>query len=146
MEPPGSGSRRWALTPLALALLMVETTDLLFAVDSIPATFAVTTDPFLVFTSNIFAVLGLRAMYFALAGVLQKFKYLSVSLAAVLALVGLKMLAPGRGSTAPTTSATGRWAGGAVPAPAASSPPSCARSGTRRRPSVNPGERAGTII
>ena len=85
--------RRWMLTPLALALLMVETTDLLFAVDSIPATFAVTTDPFLVFTSNIFAVLGLRAMYFALAGVLQKFKYLSVSLAVILAVVGLKMLA-----------------------------------------------------
>jgi tellurite resistance protein TerC len=84
--------QRWMLTPLALALLMVETTDLLFAFDSIPATFGVTTDPFLVFTSNIFAVLGLRAMYFALAGVLQKFKYLSVSLAAILAVVGLKML------------------------------------------------------
>jgi len=83
---------RWMLTPLALALLMVETTDLLFAFDSIPATFGVTTDPFLVFTSNIFAVLGLRAMYFALAGVLRKFRYLSVSLAAILAVVGLKML------------------------------------------------------
>jgi tellurite resistance protein TerC len=80
------------LTPLALALLMVETTDLLFAFDSIPATFGVTTDPFLVFTSNIFAVLGLRAMYFALAGVLRKFRYLSVSLAAILAVVGVKML------------------------------------------------------
>jgi tellurite resistance protein TerC len=84
--------QRWMLTPLALALLMVETTDLLFAFDSIPATFGVTTDPFLVFTSNIFAVLGLRAMYFALAGVLRKFRYLSVSLAAILAVVGVKML------------------------------------------------------
>jgi tellurite resistance protein TerC len=89
---PPAIRRRWMLTPLALALLMVETTDLLFAFDSIPATFGVTTDPFLVFTSNIFAVLGLRAMYFALAGVLQKFKYLSVSLAVILAVVGLKML------------------------------------------------------
>jgi tellurite resistance protein TerC len=83
---------RWVLTPLALALIVVETTDLVFAVDSIPAIFAITTDPFLVFTSNIFAILGLRSLYFALAGVMEKFKYLEVSLAVILALVGVKML------------------------------------------------------
>ena len=80
------------LTPLALALVVVETTDLVFAVDSIPAIFAITTDPFLVYSSNIFAILGLRSLYFALAGVLEKFKYLKVSLSVILALVGLKML------------------------------------------------------
>ena len=84
---------RWRLTPLALTLAVIETTDLVFAVDSIPAIFAITTDSFLVFTSNVFAVLGLRALYFALAGVLEKFRYLKVSLAAVLAVVGIKMLA-----------------------------------------------------
>lgn len=88
-----SSSGKWVLTPLALALISVETTDLIFAVDSIPAIFAITTDPFLVFTSNIFAILGLRSLYFALAGVMEKFKYLNVSLAAILALVGVKMLA-----------------------------------------------------
>ena len=81
------------LTPLALALIMVETTDLIFAVDSIPAIFAITADPFLVFTSNVFAILGLRSLYFALAGMIQKFRYLKVSLAAILMLVGVKMLA-----------------------------------------------------
>ncbi len=80
------------LTPLAVALVLVETTDLLFAVDSIPAIFAITTDPFLVFTSNVFAILGLRSLYFALAGAIEKFRYLKVSLAAILALVGVKML------------------------------------------------------
>lgn len=80
------------LTPLAMALIMVETTDLIFAVDSIPAIFAITADPFLVFTSNVFAILGLRSLYFALAGMISKFRYLKVSLAAVLALVGVKML------------------------------------------------------
>ena len=91
--PAPASSGKWVLTPLALALISVETTDLIFAVDSIPAIFAITTDPFLVFTSNIFAILGLRSLYFALAGVMEKFKYLSVSLAAILALVGVKMLA-----------------------------------------------------
>jgi tellurite resistance protein TerC len=80
------------LTPLALALVMVEATDVVFAVDSIPAIFAITADPFLVFTSNVFAILGLRSLYFALAGAIEKFRYLKVSLAAVLALVGVKML------------------------------------------------------
>lgn len=91
-EDPG-GSRGWMFTPLALALLLVETTDLVFAVDSIPAIFAITADPFLVFTSNVFAILGLRALYFALAGMIGKFRYLKVSLAVVLMMVGSKMLA-----------------------------------------------------
>jgi tellurite resistance protein TerC len=80
------------LTPLALALVMVETTDVVFAVDSIPAIFAITADPFLVFTGNVFAILGLRSLYFALAGMMRKFRYLKVSLALVLMLVGVKML------------------------------------------------------
>ena len=80
------------LTPLALALVMVETTDLIFAVDSIPAIFAITGDPFLVFTSNVFAMLGLRSLYFALAGMVNKFRYLKVALALVLMVVGIKML------------------------------------------------------
>ncbi|MFN8668231.1 MAG: TerC family protein [Gemmatimonadaceae bacterium] len=83
---------KWVLTPLAVALVLVETTDLIFAVDSIPAIFAITTDPFLVFTSNVFAILGLRSLYFALAGAIEKFRYLKVSLAAILGLVGVKML------------------------------------------------------
>jgi tellurite resistance protein TerC len=80
------------LTPLALALVMVETTDLIFAVDSIPAIFAITGDPFLVFTSNVFAILGLRSLYFALAGMVKKFRYLKAALALVLMVVGVKML------------------------------------------------------
>jgi tellurite resistance protein TerC len=80
------------LTPLALALVMVETTDLIFAVDSIPAIFAITGDPFLLFTSNVFAILGLRSLYFALAGMVKKFRYLKFSLALVLMVVGVKML------------------------------------------------------
>ena len=81
------------LTPLALALVMVETADLVFAVDSIPAIFAITADPFLVFTSNVFAILGLRSLYFALAGLIDRFAYLKTSLAVVLVMVGTKMLA-----------------------------------------------------
>ena len=81
------------LTPLAPALVMVETTDLVFAVDSIPAIFAITADPFLVFTSNVFAILGLRSLYFALAGALHVFRYLKHALAVVLLTVGVKMLA-----------------------------------------------------
>lgn len=86
--PPGT----LLLTPLALALVMIETTDLIFAVDSIPAIFAITGDPFLVFTSNVFAILGLRSLYFALAGMVKKFRYLKVALALILMVVGLKML------------------------------------------------------
>jgi len=73
-------------------LLMVESSDVLFAVDSIPAIFAVTTDPFIVYTSNVFAILGLRALYFLLAGVVGKFRFLKIGLALVLVFVGLKML------------------------------------------------------
>jgi tellurite resistance protein TerC len=80
------------LTPLFLALLMVETTDVIFAVDSIPAIFAITADPFLVFTSNVFAILGLRSLYFALAGMLSTFRHLKPALALILLLVGAKML------------------------------------------------------
>ena len=86
------GAGRLMLTPLALALIVVEFTDLIFAVDSIPAIFAVTADPFLVFTSNVFAILGLRSLYFALSGMLDKFRYLKLSLALVLMIVGVKML------------------------------------------------------
>lgn len=83
---------RRAITPLFLALLMVETSDVLFAVDSIPAIFAITTDPFLVFTSNIFAILGLRSLYFALAALMEKFRYIRISLVFLLAFIGVKML------------------------------------------------------
>jgi len=82
---------RWLATPLFMALLLVEITDVIFAVDSIPAIFAVTQDPFIVFTSNIFAILGLRSLFFLLAGLVEKFIYLKVGLAAVLVFVGAKM-------------------------------------------------------
>ena len=80
-------------TPLFLVLLVVEVTDVTFAVDSIPAVFGITRDPFIVYTSNVFAILGLRALYFLLAGVLDKFQYLKVALAFVLIFVGAKMIA-----------------------------------------------------
>ena len=83
---------RRALTPLALVLLMVETTDLIFAVDSIPAIFGVTSNSFIVFTSNVFAILGLRSLYFVLAGAIGYFRYLKVGLSVVLVFIGLKML------------------------------------------------------
>jgi tellurite resistance protein TerC len=79
-------------TPLFVVLLLVEFTDLIFAVDSIPAIFAITTDPFIVYTSNVFAILGLRSLYFLLAGVIHRFQYLKLGLALVLAFVGVKML------------------------------------------------------
>ncbi len=85
------GTRRLA-TPLFIVLLVVETTDLVFALDSIPAIFAITTDPFIVYTSNVFAILGLRALYFALAGVMDRFHYLKLGLSVVLGFVGAKML------------------------------------------------------
>lgn len=81
-----------AATPLFLALVLVETSDVMFAIDSIPAIFAVTRDPFLVFTSNVFAILGLRALYFAVAGMMHKFRYLKLSLVFILAYVGVKMI------------------------------------------------------
>jgi TerC family integral membrane protein len=86
---------RWWVTPLALALVLVEGADLIFALDSIPAIFAVTRDPFLVYTSNIFAILGLRSLYFLLAGIIDRFHLLKYGLAAVLAFVGVKMLVSG---------------------------------------------------
>src|SRR5437870_499444 len=78
---------------LVLALIVIETTDLVFVVDSIPVIFAITVDPFLVFTSNVFAILGLRSLYFALAGMIDQFRYLKHALAIVLVVVGVKMLA-----------------------------------------------------
>jgi tellurite resistance protein TerC len=86
--------KRYA-TPLLLVLVAIEATDIVFAVDSIPAIFAVTTDPFIVYTSNIFAILGLRALYFALAGMMGKFHYLKIGLSLVLVFVGVKMLVAG---------------------------------------------------
>ncbi len=83
---------RRALTPLALVLILVETTDLVFALDSIPAIFGVTTAPFIVFTSNVFAILGLRSLYFVLANAISYFRYLKYGLATVLAFIGAKML------------------------------------------------------
>jgi tellurite resistance protein TerC len=83
---------RLMATPLLLVLLLVESTDLVFAVDSIPAIFAVTNDPFLVYTSNVFAILGLRSLYFLLAGVVDRFYYLKLGLSAVLVFVGFKMV------------------------------------------------------
>ncbi|HEU4680068.1 MAG TPA: TerC family protein, partial [Terrimicrobiaceae bacterium] len=83
---------RFMATPLCVVLVAIETTDLIFAVDSIPAVLAVTRDPFIVFTSNVFAILGLRAMYFALAGILKLFRFLHYGLSAILVFIGVKML------------------------------------------------------
>jgi tellurite resistance protein TerC len=83
---------RWMLTPLALTMIVIEVTDLIFAVDSIPAIFAITRDPFIVYTSNICAVLGLRSLYFLLAGLMNRFIYLRTGLALVLGFVGIKMV------------------------------------------------------
>jgi tellurite resistance protein TerC len=82
----------WLATPLFLVLLVVEATDVVFAVDSVPAIFAITRDPFIVFTSNVFAILGLRALYFLLAGVIGMFHYLTKGLSIVLCFIGVKML------------------------------------------------------
>lgn len=87
-----SKNGKWYATPLLLVLVSIEVTDVIFALDSIPAIFAVTSDPFIVYTSNIFAILGLRSLYFLLAGVMHKFQYLKIGLALVLAFVGTKMV------------------------------------------------------
>jgi tellurite resistance protein TerC len=87
------GGRTFA-TPLFVVLLVVETTDILFATDSIPAILAITRDPFIVYTSNVFAILGLRSMYFALAGMMKLFHYLNYGLSVVLMFIGAKMLLP----------------------------------------------------
>jgi TerC family integral membrane protein len=91
-EPDASGKLRYAATPLFIVLLIVDTTDVIFALDSIPAIFAVTRDSFIVYTSNICAVLGLRALYFLLASVVDKFIYLKLGLSLVLIFIGAKML------------------------------------------------------
>jgi tellurite resistance protein TerC len=91
-EPDARGRIRYAATPLFIVLLIVDTTDIIFATDSIPAIFAVTRDPFIVYTSNICAVLGLRALYFLLASVMDKFVYLKLGLSVVLVFMGAKML------------------------------------------------------
>lgn len=93
--PDATGRTRIAATPLFVVLVLVETTDLIFAVDSIPAVFAVTRTPFIVYTSNVAAILGLRSLYFLLAGVVHKFHYLRLGLAVVLGFVGVKMLTAG---------------------------------------------------
>jgi len=84
-------TKGWWATPLFLALILVETADLVFAVDSIPAIFAITQDPFIVYTSNIFAILGLRALYFALAAMVHRFEYLKYALSVVLVFIGVKV-------------------------------------------------------
>jgi tellurite resistance protein TerC len=91
LPDPKTGTVVTWLTPLAVALILVEFVDLIFAVDSVPAIFAVTLDPFIVYTSNIFAILGLRSLYFALAAAMHRFQYLKVSLAVILTLVGIKI-------------------------------------------------------
>jgi tellurite resistance protein TerC len=88
---PRSGRVAWFMTPLFLALVMVEFVDVVFAVDSVPAIFAITTDPFIVYTSNIFAILGLRALYFALAAMVDRFHYLKYALAVLLVFIGSKI-------------------------------------------------------
>ena len=91
LPDPVSGRRVLFVTPLFLALVMIEIADVIFAVDSVPAIFAITTDPFIVYTSNIFAILGLRALYFALAALVHRFHYLKYALAAVLVFIGTKI-------------------------------------------------------
>ena len=88
---PKSGKLIWFITPLFMALVLIEVADVIFAVDSVPAIFAITTDPFLVYTSNIFAILGLRALYFALAAMIHRFRYLKPALAVVLIFIGSKI-------------------------------------------------------
>ncbi|MGD9688673.1 MAG: TerC family protein [Phycisphaerales bacterium] len=108
--PPGTLSARWAITPLFLALLLVEITDLVFAVDSIPAIFAITPDPFIVYTSNIFAILGLRSLYFCLAALIRRFRFLKPALILILAFVGVKLLLL---SVPPYLDTIGSWIGAA---------------------------------
>jgi tellurite resistance protein TerC len=94
-SPNKPGQMMLYATPLFLALIVIEFVDLIFAVDSIPAIFALTTDPYIIFTSNVFAILGLRALYFALAVILVRFKYLKYALALVLVFIGAKVFAAG---------------------------------------------------
>lgn len=91
LPDPKTGKLRWVATPLLLALLFVEIVDLVFAIDSVPAIFAITSDPYIVYTSNIFAILGLRALFFALAAIVERFKYLKYALALTLVFIGSKI-------------------------------------------------------
>jgi tellurite resistance protein TerC len=91
LPDPKTGRLAWFMTPLFLALVMVEFVDVVFAVDSVPAIFAITTDPFIVYTSNIFAILGLRALYFALAAMVDRFHYLKYALSLLLVFIGSKI-------------------------------------------------------
>ncbi|MEL3890856.1 TerC family protein [Ferrovibrio sp. MS7] len=92
MQPNAAGANVRYMTPLFMALVLIELADVIFAVDSVPAIFAITTDPFIVYTSNIFAILGLRALYFALAAMIHRFHYLKYALAAVLIFIGGKII------------------------------------------------------
>lgn len=107
LPDPKSGKLVTWLTPLAVALILVEIVDLIFAVDSVPAIFAITTDPFIVYTSNIFAILGLRSLYFALASAMNRFAYLPYSLATILVLVGIKVFLVPMGIKIPTALSLG---------------------------------------
>lgn len=91
LPDPARGGSAWFMTPLFMALIMIEFVDLVFAVDSVPAIFAITTDPFIVYTSNIFAILGLRALYFVLAAMVDRFHYLKYALAVLLVFIGSKI-------------------------------------------------------
>ena len=96
------GDHGWLATPLLVVVAVIALTDVMFALDSIPAIFAVTREPFLVFTANVFALLGLRSLYFVLEGMLTRFCYLRVALAFILSFIGLKMLLVGTVWTIPT--------------------------------------------
>ena len=91
IAPAGSSIKKWHITPLFMALILIEVMDLIFAIDSVPAILAISTDTFIVYTSNIFAILGLRALYFCLDALLVRFKYLKYSLAILLIFIGSKI-------------------------------------------------------
>ncbi len=107
LPDPKTGKLVTWLTPLLVALILVEIVDLIFAVDSVPAIFAITTDTFIVYTSNIFAILGLRSLYFALASAINRFAYLPYSLATILVLVGIKVFLVPLGIKIPTSLSLG---------------------------------------
>ncbi len=107
LPDPKTGKLMTWLTPLLVALILVEIVDLIFAVDSVPAIFAITTDTFIVYTSNIFAILGLRSLYFALASAINRFAYLPYSLATILVLVGIKVFLVPMGIKIPTSLSLG---------------------------------------
>ena len=107
LPQPATGKLAWFATPLFMALALIEIADIVFAVDSVPAIFAITTDPFIVYTSNIFAILGLRALYFALAAIIERFHYLKTALAVLLIFIGGKVFVAdllGMGKFPPTAS------------------------------------------